>query len=200
MAGMRLRFPYLVLTTLMVVSTLPLAACDSDESPPDDGADGGAGGAPLTGIATLFPLKEGYTWTYQVTTEHVCEGQGNVVTREASGPMEFEGKRAFELTRAFCTDEVETFSVEDDGIFQWNEEWTVALPSPIDAGEIWEGIDGKYRYRYDGNVIVAAGVYGGCWTRLVEEDDKLRLTFCPRVGIVRAWRNGYLAELRSAQF
>jgi len=176
------------------------ASCDSDDAPPDDSANGGAGGAPLSGIASLFPLKEGYSWTYQVTTEHVCEGQGNLVTREASGPAEFEGKTTFEVTRAFCTNETQVFAVEDDGIFQWNEEWTPALPSPIDTDVEWEGIDGKYRYRYDGNVSVAAGVYGGCWTRLVEEDDKLRLTFWPRVGIVRAWRPGYLAELRSAEF
>ena len=158
---MRLSSTYLLLLASVAALSLPFAACDSSD-PPDDCTNGGAGGAPLQGIASLFPLKEGYSWTYQVTTEEVCEGQGNLVTREASGPTQFEGKSAFEVTRAFCSNEVETFSVEDDGIFQWHdEEWTTALPSPIDTDEVWEGIDGKYRYRYDGNVTVAAGVYGG---------------------------------------
>ncbi len=133
---------------------------------------------PLSGVERYFPLSDGFTATYETTTDGGAKDMSMVQVRRTSpGRAEVRtgsGVRHLEVTS-------DAIRREGSGY---------VLRSPLSEGEQWEGDNGGTTVVRAAGVklVVPAGTFEGC-VRTVEEvlRERARITvvYCPGVGIAR---------------
>jgi hypothetical protein len=139
--------------------------------------------APTSGtpLELLFPLMDGYTYTYVAETVH---GEEDLLARATRiGP--FRGSLHFPSG-------TKDFEYRPDGVVLYSREWgpVYVLKMPIQKGNQWKGEHGGMVeiIDVDAPVDVPAGRFDGCVktleTRGGDRPVKVQTTYCPGRGIV----------------
>jgi len=159
-----------LLLALACVLAVPLVGCGSGRTTPNLG--------PLT-ARSLYPMQDGYTWTYDIDTETEMNNLGVTRVTNVTG-------RQVEIT----TDAAEThhYELREGGIFRSDGEvWL--LRDPIDVGTEWPSLSGRTARitSVTEEVDVFAGHYEHC-VEVREEGGEtsraIRTVYCQGVGPV----------------
>jgi hypothetical protein len=146
-------------------------------------AQGGSGG-----VAPIYPVALGYSWTYDVTPLGLGDSCGSGArTTTVVGQSLLAGRNAFELDY-FCSDTPVYVSTAGDQLYYYTSNaWQLALDTPVAEGHSWPFFDGTRTWHSVGTVTVAAGTFTDCWD--VDQQGAgvttASFTYCRGVGLVR---------------
>lgn len=165
-----------------------------------DGDGDGDGTMPTPASLDLLPMAAGNAWTYDITPIDACPVYGSPFTQVMTGPVEIDGKSAYEIETDFCSAAQRQVATDDGQILENQGTWIVELATPLQEGTNWDGVVGEsFTYTSVPTITVPAGTFTDCWERTVVQalGTRNNNTYCPGVGIVKAEAEGFLAELSS---
>jgi hypothetical protein len=136
---------------------------------------------PVTATATIWPIKAGARWTYEITnigfSPACAPGESSLVihdVREESDAMYFTGTTE-------CGYRFENKVVDDRFYIPYQDIWYLFLDKPQDQ-HTYVGFRSLYKYESIATFDVPAGTFTNCWLQTQLVSYQHQRIYCDGVG------------------